>query len=275
VSAEPRYDRYVFGEAVIGWQYSYENVEPRGVADGMATGVELAVQLRGWWRHCGRLSGDRLYGPGDICTISPAETFATSFAASPEAPGHQVGFVFYPEEHEATRETDATLVIPGDERIEDRELVDLAHAVHEGAERGSPVGAEVVRSVVIACVMRHGVLVALDPLLRAKRALERAFEAPLYMRHLAEIVGVRPETFGRRFSARFGMTPVAYRTMLRLNEAARLTWSRRDLSLGEVGAAAGFDDPSYFQRAFRRYFGVTPGAYAKTARGAGAAPPMS
>jgi AraC-like DNA-binding protein len=59
------------------------------------------------------------------------------------------------------------------------------------------------------------------------------------------------------FSRAFGMSPVAYRMQVRLNRARELLISTRR-NVSEVAYQAGFADPLYFSRAFRRHFGATP-----------------
>jgi AraC-like DNA-binding protein len=120
----------------------------------------------------------------------------------------------------------------------------------------------VVREV-RAFVHRHGESTPLDPLLRAKRELDRHFDKPLYMRDIAGIAEQHSATFGRKFASRFGVTPVRYRTILRLNQAALLTWSRPDLSITEIAQTVGFDDLPYFHREFLRHFKKTPAVYGR------------
>jgi len=59
------------------------------------------------------------------------------------------------------------------------------------------------------------------------------------------------------FGSAYGVTPVAYRRELRLRRARELLISSQK-NVGEVARAAGFADPLYFSRVFRRAFGVTP-----------------
>lgn len=72
--AHNRYDRAVVGGGVVGWVYEYRNTDPIHKR-GVATGLELGVQLRGDWLHRGRRTDARLYGPGTVHVISPAETY--------------------------------------------------------------------------------------------------------------------------------------------------------------------------------------------------------
>lgn len=64
------------------------------------------------------------------------------------------------------------------------------------------------------------------------------------------------------FKREFGLTPVEYIVREQLAEAKRLR--RHPLaSVAAVCLRAGFDNLSYFQALFKKYEGLTPGAYKK------------
>jgi transcriptional regulator GlxA family with amidase domain len=85
-------------------------------------------------------------------------------------------------------------------------------------------------------------------------------------RHLGEPVSI-PELAGRvnlsesRLRALFrqqtGMSPVRYLQAVRLRRACLLL-ERTFLSVKEVMALVGYNDPSHFARDFRRYYGAAP-----------------
>jgi transcriptional regulator GlxA family with amidase domain len=68
----------------------------------------------------------------------------------------------------------------------------------------------------------------------------------------------------RSFRTKFGFTPHAYLTHLRLQRARALL--ERGHSCGETAHAVGFYDQSQLNRHFVKHFGVTPGAYANGGR---------
>jgi AraC-like DNA-binding protein len=262
--AANRYDRFDLGPTLVAWEYEFTNNAPLGVT-GMATGLEIDVQLTGEWGHRGARSGSAVYGPGEICTISPSEVYSTSYRAR-GASGLQVGFIFHPEHDEAFRDADGALVVPAGRGLTDRRFVEFCRAWHFANETGAALDPRTVHAEVRGFVARHAVLAPLDPVLRAKRELDRTFNRALYMRHVAEIAGMHETTFGRRFLAKFGVSPSRYRLLLRLNEAARQTSAMPERTVAQIAAHVGFDDLSYFHRAFRAQFGTTPSAYPRRYR---------
>jgi len=59
------------------------------------------------------------------------------------------------------------------------------------------------------------------------------------------------------FVKTFGMTPVAFRTELRLTRACELL-TGSDLSVGDVARSVGFTDQLYFWRIFKKRYGFAP-----------------
>jgi len=89
-----------------------------------------------------------------------------------------------------------------------------------------------------------------------------ATDSSVSLSTLAERVGVNADYLGLRFRRELGLTPVEFRTRLRLERARELlaTGPRR---VAEVARASGFDDPKYFARLFQRAHGAAPRAYAR------------
>lgn len=257
-ATQNRYDRVVLGEGVLGWVYEYSNLKAVHKGDALSTGLELGVQLRGDWAQAGSRTGSRVYTPGTAHVLSPAERYELSCKASRHETGLQVGFIAYPDELDGFASPDEDVVFR-EGASPDGRFLDFCRAF---AEEALPVAQ--ARDEVLRWVRANVEVVPSDPLVVAKRAIDRSFAQPLYLKHLAETAGIRSSVvFSRRFAARFGVTPIAYRVKLRLNEAARLTWARPDLSIAEIAALVGFEDESYFHRAFVAAHGVTPTQYGR------------
>jgi AraC-like DNA-binding protein len=76
---------------------------------------------------------------------------------------------------------------------------------------------------------------------------------------LAAVAGCSRFAAYRAFVAAYGLPPSDYQRQLRLRIARRLLVS--GLSPARVATEAGFADQAHLTRWFRRYYGVTPGAY--------------
>ena len=89
--------------------------------------------------------------------------------------------------------------------------------------------------------------------------MQRNLGAPLSIPALAARVNLSPSRFRVLFSAQTGLGPAQYLQRLRLRRA-RLLIERTFLSVKEVMALVGYNDPSHFSREFRRHHGVAPSA---------------
>jgi AraC-like DNA-binding protein len=76
---------------------------------------------------------------------------------------------------------------------------------------------------------------------------------------LAAAAGCSRYAAYRAFRSVYGLAPSDYQRQLRIRQARRLLAD--GTSPAEAAAAAGFADQAHLTRWFRRYYGVTPGAY--------------
>jgi AraC family transcriptional regulator len=94
----------------------------------------------------------------------------------------------------------------------------------------------------------------------ADQALRYALDRRWSLAELAGIAGVHPARLARGFRRTYGESVGERLRRLRL-EAAREALAHPGSDLAEVAFACGFADQSHLTRAFRRAFGVTPGAF--------------
>lgn len=80
---------------------------------------------------------------------------------------------------------------------------------------------------------------------------------PLSRRELAHTFGISPEYVNALFRKELGMTPSAVINRERVMAAYRLI-HEQGCSVKEAAYAAGYSDPLYFSRVFKRIFGVPP-----------------
>lgn len=89
-------------------------------------------------------------------------------------------------------------------------------------------------------------------------------EKPLPVEKLADVSGLSRAHFSRVFTANEGMPPAEFVLRKRLQRATKLLTQAADLSVKEVSLMSGFEDPNYFAKVFRRYFGASPTEFRTT-----------
>ena len=94
---------------------------------------------------------------------------------------------------------------------------------------------------------------------RAKNIITEFVSENIQMTEIAEEVGFSVFSFIRQFAKAFGLSPCAWRTQARANEAAKLL--REGKQAAEAAALSGFCDQSHMARTFKKVFGITPGQY--------------
>lgn len=82
----------------------------------------------------------------------------------------------------------------------------------------------------------------------------------LRLEQVAAHVGLSIDHFGRVFRAAMEMSPMHYLQMVRV-EHSRFLLRHTRLTIGEIAAEAGFTDPYYFSRVFRKVTGTSPRNY--------------
>lgn len=87
--------------------------------------------------------------------------------------------------------------------------------------------------------------------------LRSHFTEPKALRKVAGIAGLHPKYFRVLFRKYTGLTPSGYLMQLRMR-AARYYQHESSLRVKEVASAVGYDDPFYFSRLYRKYWGHAP-----------------
>lgn len=94
------------------------------------------------------------------------------------------------------------------------------------------------------------------------RYLEQHFTENISIAVLAELCFVSETSFRRLFHHYAGMSPVRYRTTLRIDRARELLRSGL-FTASEAAAELGFGDSAYFSRVFKDITGMSPGEYSR------------
>lgn len=105
---------------------------------------------------------------------------------------------------------------------------------------------------------RHGL--ASSQIKKVVEHMETMPESKLTLTSLAALIGLSPFHFARAFKASTGMPPHRFQIELRIERAKKMLEST-DISIADVSAALGYDDPGYFARLFYKEVGFTPTQY--------------
>ena len=99
-------------------------------------------------------------------------------------------------------------------------------------------------------------------------AMERHLERPLSVAELARRVNLSVSRLAHLFHTELGRSPARYLRELRLDRA-RVLVEESTLSIKEIRAAVGINDPSHFARDFARRHGASPRKIRARARSPG------
>lgn len=100
---------------------------------------------------------------------------------------------------------------------------------------------------------------------RARAHLDRILDRAVSLEELASIASISPFHLARHFKLAFGIPPIAYHRMLRLERAARML-AGGAVSVAEAAERTGYSDAVALTHAFRKHFGQAPRQWAMRAR---------
>ena len=86
----------------------------------------------------------------------------------------------------------------------------------------------------------------------------------LYLDRMAEVLDTTPKYFSNYFKKTFGINYVEYLNKVRL-EHAREFLKNTDFNIAEIGEKTGYANASTFTTTFKKYYGISPSEYRKTA----------
>lgn len=169
------------------------------------------------------------------------------------------------------------LVRTNDDRLDAAGLRHLIGMLQAEAEHPRAGSAAIVRqlasalfALLIRCWLEQSLAVPGLFAVMAERRLQAALhgmlnapQQPWSLEELAAACHMSRATFARLFTRAAGATPAAVLAQLRMAQAARLLEAGRQA--GDVGEAVGYQSEAAFNRAFKRQYGVGPGAYRRQA----------
>jgi AraC-like DNA-binding protein len=83
------------------------------------------------------------------------------------------------------------------------------------------------------------------------------FDKPLRIEDVARDIGMSPSSLHQHFKTVTAMSPLQFQKQLRMQEARRLLLVE-DLDAASAGFRVGYDDASYFNREYKKFFGEPP-----------------
>lgn len=95
---------------------------------------------------------------------------------------------------------------------------------------------------------------------KIRRIVEKEYMKDINLGYVAAQVHLAPSYVSYIFKKETGQTLIKYITEVRM-EKARLLLEQDELKILQVAKACGYENTSYFNRAFKNYFGVTPKQY--------------
>lgn len=97
---------------------------------------------------------------------------------------------------------------------------------------------------------------------RVRVWLETHYDRPVRLHDLAEMVGMSEQRLSYCFGRAYGVRPMSFLIIRRLEEANRLL--RDGSSVKDAARAVGYDDALYFSRLFKKHYGCPPTAVRMT-----------
>ncbi len=98
------------------------------------------------------------------------------------------------------------------------------------------------------------------------RYLSTQYTEPVSIERMADTLGFNRAYLSRAFKRHTGMSPVNFLLKLRIDKARQLLRERKELTTQQIAASVGFQDPLYFSKQFRRFYGQPPSDYRKEMR---------
>jgi AraC-like DNA-binding protein len=114
--------------------------------------------------------------------------------------------------------------------------------------------------------LRGGSLTIAHNLTKSIEFMRANVARSLTLQELSRQAGLSPTRFSAIFREQTGSSPVDHHIRLRMQAACHYL-DTTALSVKEVGAKLGYDDPYYFSRIFQKILGCSPLAYRRSVKG--------
>ena len=118
----------------------------------------------------------------------------------------------------------------------------------------------------IGTSLRGGARASAHDLTKSIEFMRANVARPLTLQELSRHAGLSPARFSSLFREQTGSSPVEHHIRLRMQAACHYL-DATSLSVKEVAAQLGYDDPYYFSRIFQKILGCSPLAYRRSVKG--------
>ena len=100
---------------------------------------------------------------------------------------------------------------------------------------------------------------------RALSYIETGYKEDIFAGDIAAAAGLTADYLGRQFKHLTGLTTMEYLRTYRFAKAIELLRDQ-DMTVAQIAAEVGFDDPSYFTKLFKSLLGTSPSEYRRLNR---------
>lgn len=98
-------------------------------------------------------------------------------------------------------------------------------------------------------------------ILEVRRQLSEHFDRPWTVGEMAAELGLSENRFSFLYKRYCGEAPQRDLTAFRMQHAFHLVRNQPEISISDIAEVCGYDDPLYFSRVFKRFFGRAPSTY--------------
>jgi len=239
---------------------------PQWLPGAKALALLHCVNGSGWCEVSGRLrsvrTGDVLVLPPEVaCSLGSNRTSPWSMQCL-EASGDLV-----PDYLEALAPTAQPSIIHAGDALQIARLFgETLNAFHQGSAFAQRLHASHALAYLLALLIRELVEApretgdAVNKIAETILYMSDHLEEPLRVSALARMAGLSQAYFGQLFKAQAGCSPREYLHLLRIHRARQLL-QKTNLTIKEIAARIGYQDPFHFSRQFKAFQGASPSDY--------------
>ncbi len=93
------------------------------------------------------------------------------------------------------------------------------------------------------------------------KIIENFYNTDFSFEKIYEKLSYNPDYIRRCFKKEMHITPTAYLTKVRINNAIKLIDQTGSMNISDIAFACGYDDPLYFSKVFKQHKGMSPTQY--------------